>query len=348
MRIGIIGAGGIAVKMADTLKGLEDRDRARETFRQMVECGLEKGQEGDWLYFEKTAIAARDLDRARKFADEFGFKKAYGSYDELLCDPQIDLVYIAVPHAMHHEWTIKALKRGKHVLCEKAFALTQKEAEEMVEYSQKTGKLLAEAIWTRYMPSRKIINDIIDSGELGEIRSLSGNLGYPVYMNERMFRKELGGGALLDLSVYPINFSSMVHGNDIRNVSAFYIEDEHGVDGQDQITYVYRDGVMATMHTSMYTITDRTGWIHGSKGFLEVQNINNPEAVRLYEYTPAKNPSLKKEYKIPEQITGYEYELAACASAIEKGQIECPEMPHRETIEIMRQMDLIAKIWKPL
>lgn len=341
MKVGFIGAGGIARKMGATLIGLGDRSMVE---RAMTQMGYDAAK-NQVPVIERAAVAARDLKRAEAFAEEFGFAKAYGSYEELLADPDVDLVYIALPHSHHREWTLKAVSAGKAVLCEKAFALTEKEAADMIALAEEKNILLTEAIWTRYMPSRKKIDDIIKSGAIGNVKTLSANLGYAVHVNERMVKPELGGGALLDLTVYPLNFASMVLGDGIKKVSASCIMTDTGVDGQNQVMMEYADGTMATVFATMYSLTDRAGWIYGETGALEVQNINNPEAIRLYRPTENNGLVLEKEYDVPPQISGYEYEVIACALALQEGKIECAEMPHAETLEIMRQMDRIRQIW---
>ena len=316
MNMAILGAGGIAEIMAKTIAPLQD--------------------------VESYAIGSRDKAKARAFAEKHGFQKAYGSYEEMLSDPVIDLVYIAVPHSHHHMWTIEALKAGKHVLCEKAFAVNEKQTREMIELSEKTGLLLAEAIWTRYMPSRKLITEIVERGDIGRVRTISANLGYKIDMNERMVKPELAGGCLLDLTVYTLNFASMVWGDDIRRISASCVMTDTGVDGQDTVMLEYQDDRMASLFTTMYTLTNRMGLICGTEGYIEVQNINNPEQIRVY--SPDRNgPELRVCIDVPAQITGYEYEVLACKKAIEEGKIECPEMPHSQTIQIMCQMDQIRK-----
>ncbi len=314
MNVGILGAGRIAAIMAKTINGMGD---------EAV------------LY----AVSSRDSERAGKFASDWGVKKAYGSYEEMLGDDNVDLVYIAVPHSHHHRWTLEALKAGKNVLCEKSFAANSSQAKEMIEYAEEKKLLLTEAIWTRYMPSRQIINDMIDKGAIGEVLSVDSNLGYKIDFKERMVKLELAGGCLLDLTVYPLNFSSMILGNDIKKINASMILTETGVDGQDNVMIEYNDGRMATCFTSMFALSDRRGLICGSEGFISVQNINNPEKITVYD----AQYSVKEEITVPEQITGYEYEVLACRRAIEENRIECPEMPHSETLEIMRQMDLIRE-----
>lgn len=316
MKMAILGAGGIAAIMAETIRPLED--------------------------VESYAIGSRDIGKAQAFAEKYGFRKAYGSYEEMLEDPEIDLVYIAVPHSHHHMWTLASLNAGKHVLCEKAFAVNERQTREMIELSEKKGLLLAEAIWTRYMPSRQIITEIVERGDIGRPRTISANLGYRIDMNERMIRPELAGGCLLDLTVYTLNFASMVWGDDIRRIAASCVKTDTGVDGQDTVMIEYQDDRMASLFTTMYTLTNRMGLICGTEGFIEVQNINNPEQIRVY--SPDRNgPELRACIDVPEQITGYEYEVLACKKAIEEGRIECPEMPHSQTIQIMCQMDQIRK-----
>ncbi len=316
MNIGTLGAGSIAVKMAETVARLED--------------------------VENYAIASRDIDKARKFAEDHGFTKAYGSYDELLSDPAVDLVYIALPHSHHYEWTMKALNAGKHVLCEKAFAVNSEQAEEMTALSKEKGLLLAEAIWTRYMPSRKQIKALIDEGAIGELKTLSANLGYRIDHVKRIMDPALAGGSLLDLTVYPLNFASMFFGNDIKRIAASCVFTETGVDGQDTVMIEYNDGRMASLFTTIYQLTDRRGVIYGTKGRIEVENINDPEKITVFSQSDNGETTVRN-IAVPKQISGYEYEVLACKKAIEEGCTECPEMPHAETIEIMRQMDDIRR-----
>ncbi len=316
MRVGYIGAGNISGQMAETIARMGE--------------------------VENYAVAARDPERAREFAGRWGFSRAYGSYEELLADPDVDLVYVALPHSHHHRWTIAALEAGHHVLCEKAFAANERQAREMVECARGRGLLLAEAIWTRYMPSRKMIDKIVSSGEIGEVTTVAANLGYRVDGNARMTDPALAGGALLDLTVYPLNFASMVLGNGIRRIVASMVPAATGVDGQDNVMIEYESGQMASLFSTMYAMTDREGQILGTEGFITVENINNPQVIRVYA-SDGLTRELTREIAVPEQITGYEYELLSCKRAIEAGALECPEMPHAETLELMHQMDEIRR-----
>ncbi|MBO5371217.1 MAG: Gfo/Idh/MocA family oxidoreductase [Lachnospiraceae bacterium] len=315
MKFGILGPGKIAHSMAKTISQLEE-----------VEC---------------YAVASRSYERAKEFAEQWNFEKAYGSYEELVQDPEVDLIYVASPHSHHYEHTKLCLEHGKAALVEKAFTVNAKQAEELAALSREKGVLLAEAIWTRYMPSRKMIDDLLEAGTIGEVTSLSANLGYILDKVERMQSPELAGGALLDLGVYPINFALMTFHDKIKSIDATAIMSPRGVDWMNTITLTFEDGKMAALYSNMLALTDRQGVINGNKGYIEVQNINNCEEIRVYN----TNCEMTARYTVPEQITGYEYEVLSCIRALKEGKIECEEMPHSETIRVMRLMDEIRAKW---
>lgn len=312
MKVAILGAGNIARSMAAAVNGLDDSVTA-------------------------YAVASRDLAKAEAFAKEWGFQKAYGSYEEMAEDPEVDLVYVATPHSHHFEHAKLCIERGKAVLCEKAFTMNAAQARELTALAEEKKVLLTEAIWTRYMPSRKMIDDLVAGGAVGNVTSLHANLGYVLGHVERMRRPELAGGALLDLGVYPINFASMVFGSRVKKVTAACTKLDTGVDAQDSITLEYEDGRMAYLYATMLAQSDREGVINGDRGYIEVQNINNCEEIRVFDL----DRKMTARYEVPAQINGYEYELLACRDALAEGWIECPQMPHAETIRIMELMDEI-------
>ncbi len=315
MKMAIIGAGTIAKKMADTIAGLEE--------------------------VEAYAIAARDYDRASAFAKEHGFMKAYGSYEEMVCDDNIDLVYIATPHSHHYQHAKLCLMHNKHVLCEKPFMVNAEQAEELLELAEDKGLLLTEAIWTRYMPSRKMIDEIIAAGEIGTPISLTANLGYNISHVERMIKPELAGGALLDLGVYLLHFAGMAFGADVERITSAATISETGVDTKDSITLQFKDGKMAIMHCNMLACLDRRAVIFGSNGYLNVQNLNNPEKLTVYN----ANHEEVSVYYPPQQMTGFEYQVLACKEAIENGKSECEAIPHDEILRIMKMMDEMRAQW---
>ncbi|MCI9446315.1 MAG: Gfo/Idh/MocA family oxidoreductase [Lachnospiraceae bacterium] len=290
---------------------------------------------------ERYAVASRDYGRAEEFAKEWGFAKAYGSYQELAEDPEAELVYVASPHSHHYEHAKLCLEHGKHVLVEKAFTVNARQARELIRLSEEKGLLLAEAIWTRYMPSRKMIDDILAEGAIGNVTSLTANLGYILPHVERMQNPELAGGALLDLGVYPLNFALMAFHGAVKEVHASAVMSPRGVDWMNSMTLIFEDGKMAVLHSDMLAQTDRQGVISGDKGYLEVQNINNCEEIRVYDL----QRRLTIRHQVPRQINGYEYEVLSCIKAIEAGRTECEEMPHSEILRVMELMDQIRGQW---
>lgn len=315
MKFAILGLGKIARCMATAVSGLDQ--------------------------VEKYAVAARDLDRAQAFAKEWGYEKAYGSYEELVSDPEVELIYVATPHSHHYEHAKLCLENGKNVLLEKAFTVNAKQAEELIALAKEKNVLLAEAIWTRYMPSRKMIDELLEKGIIGKITSITANLGYELHNIPRLQEPELAGGALLDLGIYPINFAKMVMKQDVKEVYSNAVMSPKGIDWTNSITLIFEDDTMAVLHSTMLAGINRMGVICGDKGYLEVQNINNCEEIRLYDLAH----KLVETYPVPEQINGYEYEVIACIKAIEEGKIECEEMPHEETLWVMRLMDRIRNEW---
>ena len=274
MKLRILGAGGIASTMAKTVAGMKD--------------------------VEAYAVAARDLERARVFAQKYEVKKAYGSYEEMLADDEVELVYIATPHSHHYLHAKMCLEAGKNVLCEKAFTVNAEQAQKLFDLAKEKKLLITEAIWTRYMPSRKMINDIIESGVIGEVTAVTANLSYTVSHVERIRKPELAGGALLDVGVYPINFASMVLGDKVKDVKATAIF-QNGVDILDSIAMVFEGDRMATLQCGAREISDRMGSIFGTRGYMQVQNINNPEKITVFDTDHKEVAS----YVVPEQISGY-------------------------------------------
>ncbi len=290
---------------------------------------------------ERYAVASRDLKRAEKFAQQWGFEKAYGSYEEMVQDPQVEFVYVASPHSHHYEHAKLCLEHDKHVLVEKAFTVNARQARELIQLSEEKGLLLAEAIWTRYMPSRRMIDDILACKAIGNVTSLTANLGYILPHVERMQNPELAGGALLDLGVYPINFALMAFHGEIKDVHATAIMSPKGIDWVNSITLTFEEERMAVLHSDMLTQTDRQGVISGDQGYLEVQNINNCEEIRVF----GLDRKMTARYQVPEQINGYEYEVLSCIRAIEAGKTECEEMPHSEILRVMELLDRIRGQW---
>ena len=257
MKIGILGAGKISHSTVPAMIGLKE-----------IEC---------------YAVASRSLEKAQEFARQYGFQKAYGSYEEMMHDPEVELVYVATPHSHHFEHMMLCMEHGKAVLCEKAFTMNADQARKIMEYSREHGIFAAEAIWPRYMPSRRMIDDVIASGVIGKVNTLTANLSYVIHQVPRIYEPALAGGALLDIGVYGINFALMHFGTDIDRVESSVQLMPSGVDGMETITIFYRDGRMAVLTHSVYARSDRKGIIHGDEGYIVVENINNPQSVSVYD-----------------------------------------------------------------
>ena len=313
--VGIMGSGNIAGIMAGTINKMKN--------------------------VRVYAVASRQQVHADVFAGKYGCKKAYGSYADLVSDKKVDLIYVATPHSEHYENVKMCLEAGKPVLCEKAFTLNAAQAEDLVRIAAEHKVFLAEAMWTRYMPMLTTIREVIGSGIIGEPKTLTANLGYVISSKERLTNLALGGGALLDVGVYTINFALMIFGHNISKIASCCTFTETGVDEQNAICLQYYDGKVANLNSSMVSLSDRQGIIYGTKGFAVVENINNFESIAVYDRQYKKVAS----YKCPKQISGYEYEVEACIEAIKCGQIECAQMPHSETLRVMRIMDEIRSQW---
>jgi len=315
MKFAILGPGGIANKMAYTVQQLEEME----------------------LY----AVASRDYDRAKAFAEKWGFEKAYGSYEEMVKDPEVELIYISTPHSHHYQYAKLCLEHGKNILVEKAFTVNARQAEEILELAKEKNLLVAEAIWPRYMPSRKMIDDLLAEGVIGEPITMVSNFGFPLTHVDRLTKPELAGGALLDLTIYPITSALMVFKEEIVDMQTSAVLSSEGVDWVNNITLTFADGKMAILHGNMVAQTDCDTVIFGTEGCMKLQNTNNYEEIRIY----GKSRDVVATYKVPEQISGFEYEVLACKKAIEEGKIECPEMPHAEILRVMKLMDQARAVW---
>lgn len=315
LKIGIMGTGRIASVLANTMLQMP----------QVVLMGA----------------ASRSLEKAEEFAARFSIERAYGSYEELAKDPDIQLIYIATPHSEHCSNAKLCLENGKHVLCEKAFAANYAQAKEMTALAEEKNLMITEAMWVRYMPMAKTLKEVLNSGIIGEPMTLTANLCYLVSDKPRLVKPELAGGALLDVGVYTLNFASIVFGDEITDIQSSVIKTDSGVDAQNSITLCYPGGKMAILNSSLQVLSDRMGIIYGTKGYLVVENVNNFESIHVYN----TNRELIETHIRPEQISGYEYQIEASGEAIRNGWTECPQMPHKATLDVMKVMDELRRQW---
>lgn len=316
LNFAILGAGHIAGKMARTLDFL--RDEANP-----------------------YAIAARDFDRAERLRAECNFKVAYGSYADMLADPAVDVVYVATPNALHFGHCRMCLAAGKHVVCEKPFTTTAADAAALFALAREKRLFMLEAVWTRFQPAVKIIRNIIASGEIGAPRFLQASFGLAISHKERMASPALGGGALFDLGLYPLNYAGMYFGLDFESATSCATLTPGGVDDHSVVALKYRDGRLATLTTSMTAAMGTSGRIAGTLGY-----IDTPQLTRCETISVCKIPSGKtRTIPCPFDFNGYEYEIRATTKAIAEGRLECAEMPWSETLALTGLMENLRREW---
>jgi predicted dehydrogenase len=316
LRWGVIATGGIARSVSQDLSLLADAE----------------------LY----AVSSRGQATADNFAAAYGFAKAYGDddgvhgYQRLLADDAVDVVYVATPHAQHHQIVLAALNAGKHVLCEKAFTINAREAAELIEVARERNLFLMEAVWSRFLPSMQRAFEIAASGELGEIHWVTADLGFPAPYSPtaRLWARQDGGGALLDLSVYPLLWALGTLGFP-QIVSATGFVNDDGVDAQNAMTLGYRHGAQVQLTSSLLAHGPRTATVAGSLGYLQsVGSINNPRELAI----GIGREELRKEVFDVVGL-GYTYELREVTRCIQQDLTESPVMPLEDSLNTMRLFD---------
>ncbi|RJT81016.1 gfo/Idh/MocA family oxidoreductase [Arthrobacter cheniae] len=289
------------------------------------------------------AVSSRSADSAAAFAERFGFATSYGNddgvtgYQRLVNDPEVDVVYITTPHGQHYDVGKAALTGGKHVLCEKPFTINAAEAEELAALAADRGLFLMEAVWTRFLPSVNRAWEIIHSGELGDIRWVQGDLGFtaPDDPTSRLWDPKAGGGALLDLTVYPLTWALGSLGFP-DSVSAVGTLNNDGVDLQNAVTLSYEGGAYAQLSSSFIASCPGQATVCGSKGWLKTGggNLHNPK-----ELTVKVGQGEARVEQFEQVGAGYTYELREVTRCIQEGLTQSPTMPVSDTVKTMRLLD---------
>jgi len=311
-RWGILAPGGIARKFVTGLKGLDDA--------------------------RAVAVGSRSLDRAEAFAAEYGLDRAYASYEELAKDPELDAIYIATPHNRHKDNTILCLENGKAVLCEKPFAVSAAESEEMAAAARANGVFLMEAMWTRFLPAWRQVRRWLDEGAIGDVRLINATFGFRGRWNPegRLLNPELAGGGILDVGIYVTSAAYWVTGRDPVAITSEAHLGETGVDEQAAFVFRYDDGALAMLACGVRTGMRHTALIYGSDGWIEVPHMfwNSTKAV-LHRGDEAT------VFEEPHACNGYEFEAREVAECVRAGRTESPIMTLDETVRIMRTLDTI-------
>jgi predicted dehydrogenase len=312
VRWGILGTGGIATSFAADLR--------------LTGSGV------------AAAVGSRRQGTADRFADNFGIPGRHASYESLVADPDVDVIYVATPHPMHHDNAILALRAGKHVLVEKPFTMTAAEARDVAAVARQQGLFAMEAMWTRFLPHMAVVRDWVTQGVLGDIVTVTADHGqwFAEDAGFRLFAPELGGGALLDLGVYPVSFASMVLGPPSRIMSmsdpAFT-----GVDAQTSMLFGYDSGAQAVLTCTLRAKSPTTAAIVGTDARIEVEGaFYAPAAVTLI---PRKGDPVRVESR--HEGRGLRHQADEVARRLAAGETESPLMPLDETISIMETMDTV-------
>jgi predicted dehydrogenase len=278
-----------------------------------------------------AAVGSRSLETAQAF----GAGRPYGSYEALVSDPEVDVVYVATPHPFHHANARLALEAGKPVLVEKAFTINAEEARDLVRLARERGLFLMEAMWTRFLPHMAEIRRILEAGELGEVVTVLADHGQWFALDPafRLFAPELGGGALLDLGVYPVSLASMVLGTPNRVVTlstpAFT-----GVDGQTSILLGYPSGAQSVINCTSSAVSPTKAAIVGTDARIEIGQRWYGQTA--FDYIPRGGEPRRYEAGVP---SGLRFEADEVARCLSEGLLESPLMPLDETVSIMETMD---------
>jgi predicted dehydrogenase len=285
-----------------------------------------------------AAVGSRSRGSADRFAREHGVDRAHASYESLVADPDVDVVYVATPHPMHRDNAILALEAGKPVLVEKPFTMNALEAREVVAVARENGLFAMEAMWTRFLPHIAVINDWLAQGLLGEIVSVSADHGqwFAEDPEFRLFAPELGGGALLDLGIYPVSFASMVLGTPERIVS---ISDPAftGVDAQTSMLFGYESGAHAVLTCTLRAKSPTAAAIVGTEARIEIEgDFYAPASIRLIPRVGEPTAVISEH-----QGRGLRHQADEVARRLAAGDLESPLMSLAETIAIMETMDTV-------
>ncbi len=285
-----------------------------------------------------SAVGSRSQGSADRFADEFGIANRHSSYESLVADPDVEVIYVATPHPMHHDDAILALQAGKHVLVETPFTMNAREAREVIRVARGNKLFAMEAMWTRFLPHIAVIRGWLAEGVLGEIITVTADHGqwFAEDPDFRLFAPELGGGALLDLGVYPVSFASMVLGRPDRIVSmsspAFT-----GVDAQTSMVFGYDGGAHAVLTCTLRGKSATRASIVGTEARIEVEgDFYAPTDVALV----SRNGDRTRVESVHEG-RGLRHQADEVARRLAAGELESPLMPLDETISIMETMDAV-------
>lgn len=313
IRWGIIGTGNIANKFAKAVKNVKGAELA--------------------------AVGSRTGESAKLFAEKYNIPRYFSSYEELCAFDGIDAVYVATPHSLHAPCAAMCIKAKKHVLCEKPVTVNEKELSELIALAEENGVFLMEAMWTRFLPAIRELKKMVEGGIIGEVRAVRADFCYNASdeKTHHVFNPEYGGGSLLDVGIYPLNFASVFLGAEPEKMSCM-CEVVNGVDEQCYILLSYSKGAIASLSSALTVEKPSDGYIYGSHGYIYV-----PEFYTAQKFTVFANGKAPEVYKYPYAGNGFEEEIEECVSCIVNGKLQSDIMPLCESLKIMKIMDSVRR-----
>ena len=315
IRFGIVGTGTIAHRFAEAIKNVDNA--------------------------ELVAVASRTEENAEKFGDEFDIPVRFDSYEKMAQSDVIDAAYIAVPHSGHIGCSCLMMNNGKHVLCEKPMAVNLAEAEAMFRCAEENGVLLMEAMWARLVPGTLKMLEIVESGVLGDILGVEGKFCYTMdedEMDHHVFNPENGGGSLLDVGVYGLNFASWYLGKDVTEINAqsdFY----NGVDSHTCAIIKYKNGAIADLSSAILLRKPNEGYVYGSRGYAHLRRFYAPQEIEFFF-----NDGKTEKISVPYAGNGFEEQITHFSECVLQGLKQSPVVTPEQTLYITRQMDEIRKM----
>lgn len=317
IRWGILGTGDIARQFASDVNGLDNADAVL------------------------AAVGSRRQDSADRFADTHAIARRHASYEALVQDPEVDAIYVATPHPLHHDNTLLALDAGKAVLCEKPLAMNLREAEEMMTRAKERGCFLMEAMWTYFLPAIVELQRVLEEGVIGPVQMVRADFSFWADRAEdsRLFDRSMGGGSLLDVGIYPIALAGLLLGEEPEEVLATADIGETGVDEQAGMLFRYPGGPLAVLSSGIYTEGSCDAVISGTKGHITV-----PEFFRAAKFTVTCGDETT-EHDCGRDGFGYGYEALEVGRCLRAGRLESERMSHSTSRAFLRLMDGIRAQW---
>lgn len=287
-------------------------------------------------HIDVAAVASRSIERAQHAAKELNIPLAFGSYRDMALSDAVDLVYVALPHPFHCDVAKLFLENGKHVIVEKPFAVNAREAREMVDCARAHGRFLMEAMWTRFFPMAQSLKAMIDAGEIGDIRRITGDFAFnskPDY-SDRLFNRELAGGSLLDVGVYPLSLMCFYKGALPHRIQVLSTKTVTDVDAMCAFQVQFADGAVGQGFSALDVTTEHTMMIYGTKAWVEIPNFWH--ACRFVVHRPGQAP---EEHAFPPENEGFHHEFEYAAQCILNGKTDQMVIPLEESVAIMQAMD---------